>query len=82
MLNTVGAFLVVSLASPVYDLARLRNTQAAEPGSRLQWNSRWPCCRTSHHATPHIIMTVEACTQQAPAQAGSQPSFLLHEPIV
>lgn len=45
VLNTVGAFLVVSLASPVYDLARLRNTQAAEPGSRLQWNSRCPCRR-------------------------------------
>jgi hypothetical protein len=54
VLNTVGAFLVVSLASPVYDLARLRNTQAAEPGSRLQWNSRCPSDCTSH---AHLSMS-------------------------
>lgn len=40
VLNTIGAFLVVSLASPIYDLARLRSAQRSEAGPGLQWNRR------------------------------------------
>jgi hypothetical protein len=64
VLNTVGAFLVVSLASPVYDLARLRNTQAAEPGSRLQWNSRCPYNTAADKPlhTSNTAGTAKTCT--------------------
>lgn len=41
MLNTIGAFLLVSLASPIYDLARLRAAQSTEGGPGLQWNRRY-----------------------------------------
>lgn len=41
MLNTIGTFLAVSLASPVYDLAKLRASLGQEAGPGLQWNRRW-----------------------------------------
>lgn len=43
MLHTVGGFLLVSLASPAYDLARLQGGSggdAASPSAGMQWASR------------------------------------------
>lgn len=44
VLHTVAGFLLVSLASPAYDLARLRGTSGAEgvssPSAGMQWASR------------------------------------------
>lgn len=52
VLNTIGAFLLVSLASPIYDLARLRAAQSAEGGPGLQWN------RSEAEANAYLAMVM------------------------